>query len=222
MINKMNKVVFLVLALALTLSAQGKEWLSLTNLEGVEIEARILQVKGDRVQLMGRNGVTYLISVSVLSPESRKLVLQKTERPGSPPSSAAVTPGQSAQSAFGFDQMNDTLGQSLFKDGLLWDDDPKEVGKRLGWPIESSTENSVSFRYYASPTYSLLGARPYSAALYGSSEKASGLSVVFANKGDCFASAGTAEAHFKEGGHERSQGFAAVDRARRGIDQGNT
>ena len=95
--------------------------------------------------------------------------------------------------------MNETLGQSLFKDGLLWDDDPKEVGKRLGWPIESSTENSVSFRYYASPTYSLLGARPYSAALYGSSEKASGLSVVFANKGDCFASAGTAEAHFKEG-----------------------
>ena len=80
----MNKVVFLVVALALALSAQGKEWLSLTNLEGVEIEARILEVKGDRVQLMGRNGATYLISVSVLSPESRKLVLQKTERPGSP------------------------------------------------------------------------------------------------------------------------------------------
>jgi hypothetical protein len=199
LINSMNKVIFLVVALALIFPAQGKEWLSLTNLEGVEIEARIIQVKGDRVQLMGRNGATYLISVSVLSPESRKLVLHQTERSESPPSSDAVIPGQSVQSAFGFDQMNQTLGQSLFKDGLLWDDDPKKVGKRLGWPIESSTENSVSFRYYASSSYSLLGARPYSAALYGSSEKASGLSVVFANKGDCFASAGTAEAHFKEG-----------------------
>ena len=193
----MNKVIYAALILAFF--PHGKEWLSLTNLKGVEIEARIIQVKGDRVQLMGRNGATYVIPVSVLSPESRKLVSQQNDRSGSPLSSTVFSPVQPIQSILGYGPVNETLGQPLFKDGLLWDDDPKEVGKRLGWPIESSTENSVSFRHYASQSYSLLGARPYSAVLYGSNEKALGLSVVFANKGDCFASAGTAEAHFKEG-----------------------
>jgi hypothetical protein len=195
----MNNIGIWWVALALVLSAHGKEWLSLTNLKGVAIEARVLQLKGDRVQLMGRNGATYVIPVSVLAPESRRLVLQQAGQPESPPVSSVAQSEKSVESEFGFDQMNKTFAQPLFKDGSLWDDDPKEVGKRLGWPLESSTENSVSFRYYASKSYALLGARPYSAAMYGSPGKTLGLSVVFANKGDCFASAGTAEAHFKEG-----------------------
>ena len=36
---------------------------------------------------------------------------------------------------------------------------------------------------------------PYSAALYGGRSYTLGLSLVFANKGDCFASAGVGEEH---------------------------
>ncbi len=194
----MNHIIALVVAMVLVLSLHGQEWLSLTNLQGVAIEARVLQLKGDRVQLMGRNGKTYVIPIAVLSQESRKLIAEQAKPSSNAPSSVGPRE-QSVESAFSFEQMNETFAQPLFKDISLWDDDPKEVGKRLGWPLESSTDHSVSFRYYASKSYALLGARPYSAALYGSPGKTLGLSVVFANKGDCFASAGTAEAHFKAG-----------------------
>jgi hypothetical protein len=72
----MNNVGIFGFALAMVLSAQGKEWLSLTNLNGVVIEAQVLQIKGERVQLKGRNGSTYVVPLSVLGAKSRSLVLQ--------------------------------------------------------------------------------------------------------------------------------------------------
>lgn len=87
----------------------------------------------------------------------------------------------------------------MFADNMLWDDDPEDVASRLRWPGESSTETSRSYRLYASPNYKFASARPYSAALYGGPASTTAVSLVFANKGDCFASAGAGEEHFKEG-----------------------
>ena len=56
--DMMNNIIALSVAMVLVLSVHGQEWLSLTNLQGVAIEARVLQLKGDGVQLMGRNGKT--------------------------------------------------------------------------------------------------------------------------------------------------------------------
>ena len=64
---------------------------------------------------------------------------------------------------------------------------------------ESSTESSQSFRLYAPSSYKFASARPYSAALYGRKSSTDSVSLVFANKGDCFAAAGAGEEHFKEG-----------------------
>ena len=69
------------------------------------------------------------------------------------------------------------------------------MASRLRWPRESSTESSQSFRLYSPATYKFASVRPYSAALYGGRSSTLGLSLVFANKGDCFASAGVGEEH---------------------------
>ena len=101
------------------------------------------------------------------------------------------------------------MGQSLFEDNRLWDDTADEVGERLRWPVESSTSNSIICRLYRIQL-SFLNARPYSAAFYGSTGGVpfSG----FANKGDCFASAGVAEEH-RDGSVTRDPEVGCNDRA---------
>ena len=98
-----------------------------------------------------------------------------------------------------FSRINDAVGQKLFIDTNLWDDTADEVGERLNWPVESATSNSISCRLYGSADYRFLDVRPYSAVFYGSADNVSSFSLVFANKGDCFAAAGVAEEHFKNG-----------------------
>ena len=93
--------------------------------------------------------------------------------------------------------MNEAVGQELFVDTNLWDDTADEVGGRLNWPVESASSNTISCRFYAPLNYRFLGSRPYSAVFYGSADNVSSFSLVFANKGDCFAAGGVAEEHFK-------------------------
>jgi hypothetical protein len=82
------------------------------------------------------------------------------------------------------EQVNAALGAQLFADGNLWDDDGKAVAERLGWPQESETSTDASYRLYAKDTVKLLGCRPYSCSLFAEQGKASGISIMFANKGD--------------------------------------
>lgn len=83
-----------------------------------------------------------------------------------------------------FSAMNQAFGASLWQDENLWDDDDGSVAQRLEWPEESRTSHAASFRRYAGPETRLLGARPYSLALYGKDGRVEQLSLVFANKGD--------------------------------------
>ena len=82
------------------------------------------------------------------------------------------------------DEMNAAFGLKLWGSGPLWDDPADEVAKRLGWPQESMTAHQSSYRLYAREGDLVLGARPYSLALYGDEGKAHDLSMVFANRGD--------------------------------------
>lgn len=83
-----------------------------------------------------------------------------------------------------FNALNQAFGAPLFSDDKLWDDVDRQVAERLRWPPESRTTGDASFRRYAGKDERILGARPFSLALYGKGGTPSELSMVFANKGD--------------------------------------
>jgi hypothetical protein len=93
-----------------------------------------------------------------------------------------VVPG--ARAGVTFADMNKAFGLPLWADDSLWDDDDKAVAARTGLHQESETSYNRSYRIYTDDQQRMLGARPYSVALYGSEGKAGAFSVVFANKGD--------------------------------------
>jgi len=82
------------------------------------------------------------------------------------------------------EEMNHAFGLPLWQDDSLWDDPAAEVAKRLELPQESMTTHQSSYRLYAGEKVQLLGARPYSVALYGNEGNVHDLSIVFANRGD--------------------------------------
>lgn len=83
-----------------------------------------------------------------------------------------------------FEEVNAAFGVAVLADENLWDDADGDAAERLRWPKESSTPRDASYRLYAGPSERVLGARPYSLALYGEEGMVSSLSLVFANKGD--------------------------------------
>jgi hypothetical protein len=166
---------------------------SLTSTKGATIQAVVLKVEGDQVLLRRADGVSFQVKLSLFDEATRIKIVGK----GNPTESTSALP--KAEPAISFEKINEILGSPMFADDMLWDDNPGEVASRLRWPRESSTETSKSYRLYAPPNYKFASARPYSAALYGGPAGTSGASLVFANKGDCFASAGAGEEHFKEG-----------------------
>jgi hypothetical protein len=87
-------------------------------------------------------------------------------------------------SAATFEEVNAAFGIPLWADDNLWGNEAAETARRLGWPQESLTTTDSSFRKYPSAGDRVLGARPYSLALYGEKGLVSGISMMFANKGD--------------------------------------
>ncbi|MBI5683786.1 MAG: C39 family peptidase [Verrucomicrobia bacterium] len=80
--------------------------------------------------------------------------------------------------------MNRVFGLPLWQSDSLWTDNERDAGKRLGWPEESRTATLASYRLYAKDDVSVLGARPYSLALYADKGRVTQVSMVFANTGD--------------------------------------
>lgn len=81
-------------------------------------------------------------------------------------------------------RLNALLGLPLLQDTNLWDDAGHEVAARLHLPLESRTSYQTSYRAYAGPAVRLMGARPYSIAMYADNGRVAQFSIVFANKGD--------------------------------------
>ena len=107
--------------------------------------------------------------------------------------------------------INEVIGHELFKGSTLWSESSVSVAARLGWPKESITEQSSSFRYYTARSYKFLGAHPYCATLYGGVDgNVSQLSLVFANKGDYGSSVGFGEDHFKTDQSSQKEALSLV------------
>ena len=83
-----------------------------------------------------------------------------------------------------FEEINTACGAPLFADDNLWDDEADAAAERLKLPQESLTSDQSSFRSYPPAEARFLATRPYSQSLLADAGKPSGLSMVFANKGD--------------------------------------
>jgi hypothetical protein len=83
-----------------------------------------------------------------------------------------------------FGEINTACGVELFSDDNLWDDEAGAVAERLKLPMESETSDQSSYRRYPPAEARFLGARPFSQSLLAEEGKPTGLSFVFANKGD--------------------------------------
>ncbi|MEM1442703.1 MAG: hypothetical protein AAGF67_10195, partial [Verrucomicrobiota bacterium] len=182
-------VAAILLVGSLSLSFAEDEYRTFTNSSGKTIDAKVQSVQGAEVSILLKNGTPYTIQISSLSAEDQEYLKSWSAKPASP----LPTTGTSA------DSINEVIGHPMFAGTTLWESDPGEVADRISWPRESKTEISESYRAYPREDYRFLGARPFSAALYGEDGKVTSISIVFANKGDSFRSAGSAEEHFIAG-----------------------
>ena len=191
----------------------AKEFVNLRSLQGVSIRVVVEKVEPDHVVFLREDGIRFKSPLNLFDLNSRTYLLRERQRFLSLLRPVPISPGSSSTreatvsspvilpklSQKDFRALNEIIGEPLFADDSLWDDDPVDLGTRLRWPRESVTATQVSYRLYPPSNYRFIGIRPYSAVLYGHAGKVTGLSLVFANKGDCFATAGAGEEHFKEG-----------------------
>lgn len=200
----MNRLFAMAALTALLLSpfapGQAQDLRSFTNQSGRTIQARVLRIDGAQVTIALADGREFSLPIDSLSAPDQAYL--RTWKPAAAPTpnsaptpAAAPAPTSQVKAA----ALNEVIGQPLFADGPLWESEAKAVAERLGWPRESETTFAESFRAYPREDYRFLGARPFSAALYGEDGKVSGLSIVFANKGDSFGAAGGGEQHFIKG-----------------------
>lgn len=172
----------------------AEELQTLTNSAGKTIRAKIVSVADGKVSILLESGQPFEIPLSSLSAEDQaELANWKPAGEPAAPAAPANSAGVTAEA------VNTGIGQPLFADSTLWSSTPDTVASRLDWPLESKTAIGESYRSYPEESYRFLGARPYSAALFGENEKVTGLSIVFANKGDSFAAAGRGTEHFIKG-----------------------
>ena len=188
-------LIFLNAIILLTHNAQGQkgELRTFTNIQGVKITGQLKAASQDKATLALANGRDYTAAIASFSPADQSYIKSWATRH---PDSFIPAP---VRSGIKLETINALIGGGLFIDGDLWGNPTTLVAKRLGWPRESQTPHSSSYRGYPSDNYRFLQARPYSVVLYGTEGRVSSLSIVFANKGDFFSSAGSGEAHFIKG-----------------------
>lgn len=174
-------------------ATNAQEYRALTNTAGKTIQAKVVSVTADSANVILENGASYTIPLASLVAADREAL--RTMGASSPsPQTVPVSDG-----GISFEAVNAAVGQPLFGAGSLWETAPGEVAARLDWERESLTATSESYRTYPSEDYRFLGARPYSASLYGDEGKVNSLSLVFANKGDTYAATGRGQEHFIKG-----------------------
>lgn len=185
-----------LLALAFGPRGIAEEFRTLTNSSGRSIRAKIVSVAEGKVSILLENGQPFEIPLAGLSPADQTALAEWKPSPtsgGGSPAPLSNSGGVTAQA------INEVIGHPLFADTSLWSSAPEAVAARLDWPRESKTAIGESYRSYPADSYRFLGARPHSAALFGENGQVTGLSIVFANKGDSFAAAGRGVEHFIKG-----------------------
>lgn len=173
----------------------------LSDKDGSVIIAKVVSLVQGQARIITSENKEFNVPFDRFCPEDQALIQKLTA-----PAPVEVAPeepqeeGKTTQADPEVLKINELIGQELFADANLWDDHPKSAARRLKWPSESETNRDASFRSYPATSYKFLGTSPCSGALYGTMGKVTSVSLVYANKGDTFRSAGSAAEHFLNGG----------------------
>ncbi len=152
---------------------------------GQEIKAKFEGIAGDLVKLKREDGKIFELAKDKLSAADQAYVLEAGARAGGEATS-----------------VNTAAGHEIVTGEPLAARKAEELAKGLNLRPESQSKYGRSWRVYAAfvKEYSLFGAMPYSVALYSNQDGlVTGVSAVYANKGDFGSNAGFAADHFKGG-----------------------
>jgi hypothetical protein len=166
-------------------AAQAAEARVFHSSEGKPQRASLEAVSPTSVTLKREDGKTFELAKAKLSQEDQAYIeaFQKQS-------------GNQAK------KLNDAAGHEVSNGTHLSDRKAEELATALGLSPESQSKYGRSWRLYAAyvKDYKLFGAMPYSVALYSDQDgKVSGLSIVYANKGDFGSKAGFGKDHFQGG-----------------------
>jgi hypothetical protein len=171
--------------------AGAQEYRAFKSSKGVEIRARLVGVTDGQATIIKEDGTKFTVPVAAFSAEDQKFI----QDAGAAMASGFITKA-SANDNLPVEELNALVGAPIFGETVLWESDAESVATKLELRAESKTKTQSSYRSYPKEDYRLFGARPYSVALYAEGGKPVQFSMVFANKGDFFGAAGSAEQHF--------------------------
>ena len=153
----------------------------------------IIQILQDGVLISRGEGVPSKVAKEILTSESLAIA-EATPLPSpSPRSTNTPTPSNSPvirstpsgiKTAPSPDEVNHALGLNLFTTRNLWEESDAEVSERLHLPLETKTSYESGYGTEPYGKKRVLGAESFSIYLRGLKDKADGISILFANKGD--------------------------------------
>lgn len=177
-------VVALIMGWALPLMA-AEDFRVFKSAAGQEIKAKFEGMSGDLVKLRRQDGKLFELPKDKLSAADQTYVTEAGARAGSEAKA-----------------LNEAAGHEIFTAEPFAERKAEELAEGLRLRAESQSKYGKSWRLYAAyaKDYLLFGAMPYSTALYSDEEGfVTGISTVYANKGDFGSKAGFAADHFKGG-----------------------
>lgn len=174
-----------LLAVGLFNAAPAAEVRVFHNSEGKPLRASLQAVSETSVTLKREDGKTFELPKAKLSEADQSYIEEFQQRSGNEA-----------------EKLNTAAGHAIANGASFHERKAEDLAKALGLRPESQSKYGRSWRLYAAyqKGYTLFGTMPYSVALY--SDQAgllSGISIVYANKGDFGSTAGFGKDHFKGG-----------------------
>ena len=109
----MKVSLILLLCISFVSFVHGVEFLTLRNTSGSIIEAQILNYQSGKVQLKRKDGVTFVVSISIFD-EASKALIESASSAGKEEKTSERS--SSPKSRIPFKKLNEVIGQSLFED----------------------------------------------------------------------------------------------------------
>ena len=184
---------------AITPLRAAEDFRAFKSATGQEIKAKFEGMNGGNVKLRREDGKVFELPKEKLSAADQAYILEAATRTG----------GESAA-------VNKEAGHEIVTAEPFATRKAEELAKGLQLRPESQSKYGKSWRLYAAyvKDYRLFGAMPYSVALYSNEQGlVTGLSAVYANKGDFDSKVGFGKDHFNGGSSATAATLVTLEEA---------